>query len=254
MQRTLALIIALAWATSTSATILIRDDETFAQVADGMTANIADLFDPQGTTAFASLPGVSSTTTSTFFTTGNSGIFSATFVQSRDGALNGGAYSAIEAAFTTDVNVPYTAVGTYWNSEGRGQLFSYLYDHTENSYPYLSDQVSVGASAAFTLGETEGNFDNDNSGSLTGMLLPGHAYQWHVQVFTDAYLAADRGANANGKVSLILGVVPENSSTIDLSLFLLTIGCTRWRAQSQLLSFGQSTASHRSGGSRLSAG
>ena len=232
MRRFVALLSLLSvcgLASPTTAAVVIDYDDTFAQVSNGSTlSNTSDQFNTGGTTASVGIPGYSSTTTSNFSTPGNSATFSGMFVQSRGGDLNGFSYGSLYVAFSTDVDVPYTASGSYLNSSGYTRLFSRLYDFTADSYPYSSFQDSIGVPAEFNLGGASGNNSNLFQGSLTGTLLAGHNYIWSGETYTQAYLNSDLGAEAGGNVSLTIGVVPEASSMIVWSLLALTIAGASW--------------------------
>jgi hypothetical protein len=212
------------------AAVVIGFDETFAQVSNGATTVSDDQLNTQGTVAAKTLPGYSSTTTSLYNSAGLSGIFA----QSRVGNFLGFAYGFARVDFSTSVNVPYTATGGFSNSAGFTVLQNYLFDFSTSTYLYYSEQDSVGAPAAFTLGGTAGNYYNSFSGSLTGTLLVGHSYQWYGVGYTYASPVADGGAAASGGVSLTLGSVPEQSSLIVWSLLALTIGGACWWKRSRL--------------------
>jgi hypothetical protein len=226
-----ALLSVCGLASQASAAVVISFDNTTAEVTNGTTYSTQSFDNTGGTVASASLPGYSSTTTSNFSTVGNSGAFSASFVQARGGDVvfgysNGYAY----VEFTPSANVSYTASGTYSNSGGFTYLVSYLFDFTTNAYTYYNYQESVGGPATFILGGTAGNYGNYLQGSLTGTLLAGHTYQWLGQGATEAYPTADLGAEGSGGVSLTIGTaaVPEVSSALVWSLLALTIGGTCW--------------------------
>lgn len=210
-----------------SAAVVFSQNETYASVSDGTSNNSAYFPNTGGTVAFAPLGIYSSTTTSLF----NSAIMSGSFVQSRPGDINSYSYGSVSANFTTDVDVPYTAGGSYSNSGGYTQLFASLYDFTADDFLFYMNQESyiTGGPAAFTLGGTTGDYYN-NLGSLTGTLLAGHAYGWYAQASTQALFGADNGAEAGGNVSLTLAatVVPEFSSVIVWSLVALMIGGVCW--------------------------
>jgi hypothetical protein len=238
MPRFIALMLLLCACAPASAAVVISSDDTFAQVVSGSSNNTQDLMNTGGTVASANLLGYSSTTTSSFSTVGNSAAFSGSFVHVRSGAHADDSQGAVSAYFTPDVDVSYTASGTYSNSGGFTELNSGLYDYT-TYYPtalYYSSQQSAGGPAAFTLGGTAGNYGNYFEGSLTGTLLAGHLYFWGAGAYTQAYPNADLGANAGGSVSLTFSatVVPEFSSVFVWSLLAVTIGGAGWWKRSKL--------------------
>jgi hypothetical protein len=228
MRRIIALLLSLCLCGTASeafAAVLITFDETFAQVYDPTTGgNTSDIFNTGGTTAVATVPGYSSITTSIFNPTSMSG----GFVQTRLGNQGGTVQGAVVTQFTTDANISYTAGGSYSNSDGYTHLYGYLFDFTASSFVFLSEQVSPSGPASFTLGGAAGSYYNSFSGSLTGTLLAGHAYQWYGQASSQAYVAADGGATPSGGVSLTLGAVPEQSSVLVWSVLALTMGGVCW--------------------------
>jgi hypothetical protein len=231
--------------TEASAVVLISQAGTMAQV-NGPSYDDDLLLTTPVAVANAFIPGYSSTTTGNYSTAGNSASFSGTYFQSRSGDLNGLSLSQTYVNFSTDVNVPYTASGSYGNIGGFTQLFSYLTDTTASTYLYYGYQQSVGGPAAFNLGGAGGNYDNSFLGSLTGTLLAGHTYQWYVNAYTQAYPDADLGAAAGGSVSLTIGTaVPEVSSIIVWSLLAVTLVCVGvWkRLQLSASSMGESARS-----------
>lgn len=206
------------------AVVLIGIDQTYAQVSNGSSSNTADPVNTGGTVAIATLPGYSSSTVSNFSTAGDSAIFSADFIHSRQGDQFGIAYGFGAALFTTDVDVAYSASGAYSSSNGDSGLVSYLYDNTTSAYVFSSYQESFYGPAVFILGGTAGNYGNSFTGSLTGNLLAGHTYIWLGAASTGGYPASDLGAEASGNVSLTIGTVPEASSAIAWCLVALTAG------------------------------
>src|SRR5436190_20132484 len=196
MRRSVALLVLLCVfgpASNASAAVVISFDETYATVGNGSTSNLDDQFNTGGTIAAATLPGYSSTTTSLF----NPGSMSGSFVQSRAGDVLGYSIGAVASTITTDVNVSYSAFGSFSNSAGFTLLYSHLYDYTTSSYVFRSDQESSSGAAAFTLGGAAGNYYNNSTGSLTGTLLAGHTYQWLGQAYTyNTSGVADGGATA----------------------------------------------------------
>jgi hypothetical protein len=215
-----------------SAAISISSGETYSEVSDQQGGyNYADLFNSSGAIATASLPGYISQTTTAYSTVGNSAIFSGAFNQSRQGNFGGYSYGALLVYFSPDTNLPYAAGGSYSNTNGFTYLYSYLYDYTTNTYPFVSDQESQFGPDSFTLGGAGGDYINTFTGSLTGTLTAGDSYLWIVNAYTQAVPTADLGAAASGSLSLTIGTiaaVPEFSSVIVWSLLALTIGGAGW--------------------------
>src|SRR5215212_10382926 len=221
----LLLVCACGISPKASAAVLITADDTYAYVNDASSSNTDQQSNTGGTAAIATLPGYSSSVISVF----NPASLSGTFAQSRAGNYGGIAYGQVLAYFTTDANVPYTAAGTFSNSDGATKLLAKLRDTTTNSVVFESVQQSVGGPAVFNLGGLAGNDYNVFSGSLTGTLLANHSYEWLGYAYTYAFPGPDNGATASGNVSLAIGAVPEFSSVIVWSLLALTIGGAGWR-------------------------
>jgi hypothetical protein len=227
MRRSIALLLlvcACGIAPKASAAVLITADDTYANVNDASSSNTDQQSNTGGTTAIATLPGYSSSVISIF----NPSNLSATVAQSRAGNYGGIAYGQVLGYFTTDSNVPYTAAGTFSNSDGATKLLAKLRDTTTNYILFESVQQSVGGPAVFNLGGLTGNDYNVFSGSLSGILLANHSYEWLSYAYTYAFPGPDNGATASGNVSLSIGAVPEFSSVIVWSLLALTIGGTGW--------------------------
>jgi hypothetical protein len=223
------------WATEASAVVLISGDYTDAFVSDGTAPSDAAYFDTGGTTAVATLPaGYSSTTDSSYATSGDSASFSATFFHLRQGDFFGQAYSQINVNFTSSLAAAYSAAGSYSNSAGYTNLNSYLFDGTTSTYLYFSSQESLGAAAAFNLGGGDGNVSNSFSGSLTGLLLPGHSYQWSATISTSAFPDPDSGAAADGGISLAISTVPEMESAMVWACVWIAAGGALWRQKARL--------------------
>jgi hypothetical protein len=53
-------------------------------------------------------------------------------------------------------------------------------------------------------------------GAQTGALLPGHRYDFNIQVWTDSPLAADQGGRGIGGATLDVTPVPEPTGAIAL--------------------------------------
>src|SRR2546429_9409240 len=84
MRRFIALILLLGvcgLVSKASAAVVITFDDTQAFIVDGPSSDSDDQMNTGGTTAIATLPGYSSTTTSLF----NSAIMAGSFVQTRGG-------------------------------------------------------------------------------------------------------------------------------------------------------------------------
>jgi len=218
------------WASNARAAISITGPQTFAYVTDGSSTN-QDYVLTVGGTATATLPGYSSTTTSAFSTVGDSAVFSSVFDQSREGLYGSSSGGIASTNFSSDVDVPYVASGTFLSSNGYPALGGYLYDSTTSAYLYNSVQRSS-SGAAFTLGGTDGNYYNYFSGSLTGTLLAGHNYIWAASASNIAFPGTDDGATTSGNVTLTIGtpqvpVVPEPSGIAIWSLMALGVAGTR---------------------------
>lgn len=227
----LSLLVVCGLAMRSSGAVVISYAQTDAGVSDGVSFPLQESLDTGGAVVSASLPGYSSTTTSSFSTTGNSAVLSESFAQPhREGNANGYDQSYFDVYFSSDVDVPYSASGSYSNSSGFTNLTSYLVDRTTFTYLFYNYQYSVGGPAAFSLGGTAGNFDNYFFGSLTGTLLAGHVYEWWGAGVTQAYPGADLGAEAGGGVSLAIGAaaVPEATSVFVWSVLVLLIGAVSW--------------------------
>jgi hypothetical protein len=173
---------------------------------------IVEVFSTLGTTATATEPGFSSTTTSVLSATGDTASFLAIFDQTRPAGLSTDlAVGVVQAAFTTSIDVTYVASGSYTTSgAGVSRLQSALYDYTTASYVFTSIQSNHGVPTAFTLGGMDGNFQNFLTGSMTGTLPAGHHFSWLAQTDTQA-TENDGGATGSGSISLVLGgsTVPE---------------------------------------------
>jgi hypothetical protein len=227
MRRSIALLLlscACGTAPKASAAVVITADDTYAYVNDASSSNTDQQSNTGGTTAIATLPGYSSSVISVF----NPASLSGTFAQSRAGNYGGTAYGQVLGYFTTDANVPYTAAGTFSNSDGATKLLAKLRDTTTNSVVFESVQQSIGGPAVFNLGGLAGNDFNVFSGSLTGTLLANHSYEWLSYAYTYAFPGPDNGATAGGNVSLTIGAVPEFSSVIVWSVVVLTLGSGGW--------------------------
>jgi hypothetical protein len=159
--------------------------------------------------AIATLPGSFSETTTSFSLIGDSASLASTFTQSRLGSQNAYSFSDTYLEFTTDVDVPYAASGTYANSNGLTFLSSLLNDITTSTKLYDSTQSNDSGPAAISLGGPSAS--RNFSGSLTGTLLTGHLYGWEVTAYTQTF-DSDSGAQAAGTLSLLIGTVPEPSS------------------------------------------
>lgn len=188
---------------------------------------------PSGTVT-AALPGLSSTGTSVYTVAGNS----ATFVTSYDELLRSGhtgyGNSVIEhlAEFQPSVDVPYEISGTltFTSSAGYTGFYAQLFDSTTSTIAFENYQFNEGGSSTFSMGKTAGNFSNLLEGSLTGMLLGGHVYQW--DAFTHIFDYSASSGTASGSMSLVLGsplvAVPEPKSIAVWSLLALTLGGGIW--------------------------
>jgi hypothetical protein len=226
LRRFIALLLLISVcgpASQTSAAVVINYANTYAQVYNGPTSNSNNQSNTGGAIAVATLPGYSSTTISLI----NSASMSASFVQSRPGSLYAVTDGRVNSGFTTDVNVPYTAGGSFSNPAGYTLLFAQLFDISTNSFLFYSDQESSSGPAVFTLGGTAGNSADYFQGSLTGTLLAGHLYEWYGEASSRTN-PTDDGATATGGISLTIGAVPEVSSAIVWSLLALTIGGAGW--------------------------
>lgn len=227
MRRFITLILLLCVcgpAAKSSAAVVITFDDTQAWVVDGPSSDTDDQMNTGGTTAIATLPGYSSTTTSLF----NPGLMAGSFVQTRGGDYISYSAGEVTVQFTTDTNASYTASGIYSNSGGLTKLGGSLIDVDTLTYVFQSEQSNIGGLTFLTLGGTAGNDYNILSGSLTGTLLAGHTYIWNGFAYTQAYPTDDGGAAASGDVSLTIGAVPEFSSAIVWSMLALSIGGARW--------------------------
>jgi hypothetical protein len=241
MQRLLAFLIALSFivcglSMRAYAAVVIDADRTYAEIStDSSTFHTDDQQDTGGTVASKSnLPGYSSTTTSTFATPGDSATLLATFEQQRGGDYQGYSYGFITVDFTTSVNATYNASGAYANNAGFTSMHGYLYDLTANAFLYFSTQSSDVADT-FILGGMGGSWANVFDGSLSGLLLAGHSYQWKAESYTYAMDSADLGATASGSQTLqIVGpaAVPELSSVVVWSLLAVTLCSAGWRRRS----------------------
>lgn len=229
MQRFIALLITVGVfdvAIETPAAVMIDSVQTVAGVAY---PDFADFLDLPTLGPATVISGDYSSTSEIFLSTvGDSTIMSASFDQARQGVMGSLSIGFISVDFTPDVDVHYTAAGTYSNSAGRTYLEGTLFE-IDTALRYRSIQISHGIPDAFTLGGSVGNYDNDFDGSLTGKLLAGHHYTWYAQVHTWAYDEDDEGATADGSVSLTLSPVPEFSSLIVWSLLAVSIGGFGWR-------------------------
>jgi hypothetical protein len=243
---TVALAVLLAaWTSSASALadIVISGNATETQSRVARYAGppqdqfdtIVQLFTTFGTTATATGPGFSSTTTSALSASGDTASFGATFDQSRPAGLGADlAQGVVQAFFSTTIDVSYQATGTY-DASGAGvsRLASTLYDYTVGDYVFISLQANQDTTTSFTLGGTAGNFQNQLVGSMTGTLPGGHNFAWLAQTDTQA-TSDDGGATGSGSISLILGggVVPEPSALVLAALAVSAITATvRRRAQ-----------------------
>lgn len=179
--------------------------------ASGGTTTTATFVDDHGDTYL-------STTTSVFHTTGDSANFSATFDQTRGGPSSGSrAAGDVNLFFTTNVDVPYSASGSYSNSSGRSNLNSYLFDTTDNTVLYRSQQSDLDGSDAYVLGGMAGNGFNDFAGSLTGTLPANHTFHWYAESSTQRYF--DDGGGA---------MIPEPSPVAACRSLLETHPPHRW--------------------------
>jgi hypothetical protein len=173
------------------------------------------------------VPGYSSTTNSNYAVSGNSGDFSVDITHARGGAFLSQAYSQANVIFTVSEDSTYTAAGNYANTDGHTSLESFLFDAGD---VYRSKQENFGGPISFVLGGSAGNVTPIATGSLTGMLLAGHLYQWSATAYTSADAGTDLGATANGSISFTIRAVPEAGSLAVWSLLMASgCGAVWWR-------------------------
>lgn len=110
--------------------------------------------------------------------------------------------------FTVDIATPYSVAGLLNLDEGfSGQILATLYDATIDEYLFFVYNNNFGGNVSLELGQPLGL--GDLTGSLTGLLMPGHAYQFEYSVFvgTDSSSPTPNDINGSGFVSLQLGTL-----------------------------------------------
>jgi hypothetical protein len=161
--------------------------------------------------------------------------FEVTVDQTRVSALNGRAQAFGTVYFSVDEDVSYTASGSYAavDADGRRLLYlSFLEDHTvAGTSLYRSLQESRATpNESFTLGFTEGDFENENTGSLTGTLLAGHQYAWfHAAYLVASPTASTSSASGSGNFALTFAAIPEPNTGLLVGLGLVALTASRRR-------------------------
>jgi hypothetical protein len=153
--------------------------------------------------------------------------FNITFDHTRPTLLNGDARSSGSIRFSVDQDVSFSASGSYTavDPDGRRVVFRAYIRELNNGYVFDSFQESRSTpNEGFTLGLSEGDFQNISSGALSGTLTSGADYTLYYLAFT-AGDTNPAGAGATGTGSLSLTFVPEPGTALlmGMGLTILTI-------------------------------
>ena len=222
----LSIVLVSLFATSGSAAV-INYDRTYVSLYDGSTFNDSLLANTGGTPLTLSIPGYSSTATTSFSPT----VSSVAFDQLRSGIFASDSYGEAVVRFIAGSNESYSISGSFSNSGGMTRLNGSLFDHTTVSQVFLSAQVNIGATT-LNVGSQLGNDFNFLSGNATGLLIPGHLYEWNSFAFIQALPSADGGATGFGFASIqieSLSPLPEPGSFTVFSYLGLValLSCSR---------------------------
>ena len=151
---------------------------------------------------------------------GNATILDFVFHQERAG----GQYYGVGAGnwgvdFTANANSRYSLSGRYAvddigaTSASRVGLQASLTDNTSRTYLFDTLQSSDTTSdETFTWGNSDGDSNNDVSGTLEGDLVAGRNYTLRFNAFHSSSQHGDSGATATGFVNLTITAVPAPSS------------------------------------------
>ena len=131
----------------------------------------------------------------------------------RPNGLSSSSRSSGNIYFSVDQTTEYLASGQYFSNDPDGrQLYmgSTLQDLTTGEFLFISAQHSLATPfEGFILGEIGGDFDSQDTGALTGVLIAEHDYHFSYTMYTVASpTAATVGAIANGDITLALTPVP----------------------------------------------
>jgi hypothetical protein len=245
------LIVAGLAAEASAAIILQGPTNVASSVGDGVNTSSPSASVASGTVTASLDQGAYSSTSSLSTASDGFASFSGTFNMLRGGAVNSMAEGQVNVRFTPSENMQYALSGSFTNSAGATMLASEIYVAAlPFQMPFLNTQFSDSA-ATFSLGNAAGSINN-LSGSLTGTLLAGVAYEWESRAYTEPSsplpgqtALPDNGATASGSVLLTLAplgssqgspviiittttTTPEPSSLIVWTLLGLSIGVAGW--------------------------
>jgi hypothetical protein len=163
--------------------------------------------------------------------------FDITFNHSRTGTKFAEGRSWGYIYFSVDQNVSYSAAGAYSAVDPSGLLINltgWLYDLDTGSYVFKSAQVSSATpNESFVLGGAGGDGAGNvvQVGSLTGMLLAGHEYQFWYDAYIQAWPSSGTAATSLGSISLDFTAIPEPSTGLLFGLGLIGMAATRGRGR-----------------------
>jgi hypothetical protein len=169
---------------------------------------------------------------------GDNATFLEAFSHNRSGGISNISATTTNYTFTVDTNTTYALSGMYdannSTSTGFVSFTSQLTDRTAVTQLSAGFQSSNGTiDESFVLGTNGGDLANFNHGSLTGILIAGHEYEWLYSAYIQVGgSGTDGGASAFGFMRLDIGggaptTVPDNGPTLallGLSLAALTVG------------------------------